>query len=130
MHDGLGAALGWACEMTSLDAAAARLPADTVLWLDFDSFLADPAAHFRSIAGHFGHAIDETAARFIVGGPLMGRYSKALDYEYSPELRRQILADARYRHGAAIRDGLDWLAGLARRYTAVAAAIRRAQGMG
>jgi hypothetical protein len=130
MHDGLKAALGWACEMSSLEAAAARMPAETVLWLDFDTFLSDPAAHFPLVAGHFGHATDETTARAIVEGPLMGRYSKALDYEYSPELRRQILADARYRHGAAIRDGLNWLAGLARRYPAVAAAIRRAQGTG
>ena len=58
----------------------------------------------------------------------MGRYSKALDYDYSPALRRQILADARHRHGPAIRDGLNWLAGLARRYPAVDAAIRRGTG--
>ena len=31
----------------------------------------------------------------------MGRYSKALDYEYSPALRREILADARRRHARA-----------------------------
>ena len=60
----------------------------------------------------------------------MGRYSKALDYEYSPALRREILAEARWRHGAAIRDGLNWLASLAGRYPAVAAAIRRAEGAG
>ena len=58
----------------------------------------------------------------------MGRYSKALDYEYSPALRREILADARHRHGAAIRDGLNWLAGLAGRYPAMAEAIRRGDG--
>ena len=125
MHDGQKAALGWACEMTSLAAAAERLPEETVLWLDFDSFLADPIHHLRAIAAHFGHDADEATARAIVEGRLMGRYSKALDYEYSPELRREILADARHRHAAAIRDGLNWLAGLARRYPAVEAAIRR-----
>ncbi len=130
MHDGLRTALGWACEMTSLEAAAGRMPADSVLWLDFDTFLADPLAHFRAVATHFGHAADEATARAIVEGPLMGRYSKALDYEYSPALRREILAEARWRHGAAIRDGLNWLAGLAGRYPAVAAAIRRAEGAG
>ena len=128
MHDGLKAALGWACEMTSLAAAAARLPKDAVLWLDFDTFLDDPAAHLAAIAGHFGHAADAATIRTIVEGPLMGRYSKALDYAYSPDLRRQILADARYRHADAIRDGLNWLAGLAGRYPAVADAIRRARG--
>jgi len=128
MHDGLKAALGWACEMTSLAAAASRLPEGTVLWLDFDTFLADPPRHFRAVAAHFGHAADEGTARAIAAGPLMGRYSKALDYEYSPELRQEILADARHRHGPAIRDGLNWLGILAGRYPAVADAIRRAQG--
>jgi hypothetical protein len=128
MHDGLKAALGWACEMTSMGAAAARMPDGAILWLDFDTFLADPALHFGTVAAHFGHDADEATARGIVEGPLMGRYSKALDYEYSPALRREILADARFRHGGAIRDGLNWLGGLASRYPAVADAIRRARG--
>jgi hypothetical protein len=128
MHDGLRAVLGWACEMTSLAAAAGRLPESTVLWLDFDTFLADPIAHFRAIAAHFGHEAHETSVRAIVEGPLMGRYSKALDYEYSPDLRRRILADARHQHASAIRDGLNWLTGLAGRYPAVAEAIRRGMG--
>lgn len=128
MHDGLRAALGWACEMTSLEAAAASLPDGAVLWLDFDVFLADPAGQLAAIATHFGHGADAAAIEAIVQGPLMGRYSKALDYEYSPDLRRRILADARHRHAAAIRDGLNWIAGLAGRYPAVADAIRRARG--
>lgn len=128
MHDGLRAALGWACEMSALEAAAARMPEGTALWLDFDLFLADPSGHFRAVAAHLGHEADETAARAIVEGPLMGRYSKALDYEYSPALRREILAEARRRHAGAIRDGLNWLTGLASRYPAVADAIRRARG--
>jgi hypothetical protein len=127
MHDGLRAALGWACEMTSLAAAASRLPAGAVSWMDFDQFLTDPVAHFTAIARFFGHEADEAAARAICEGPLMGRYSKALDFEYSPALRREILADARRRHAGAIRDALNWLAGLESRYPAVARAIRRAR---
>jgi len=126
MHDGLKAALGWACEMTSLDAAAAKLPAEAVLWMDFDVFLADPARHLAAIAGHFGHPA--AGAEAICSGPLMRRYSKALEYEYSPQLRREILADARRRHAGAIADALNWLGGLESRYPAVAQAIRRARG--
>jgi hypothetical protein len=128
MHDGRKAALGWTCEMTSLEAAAAKLPPGTVLWLDFDVFLADPARHFAAIAGHFGHDLDERAAQAICAGPLMGRYSKALEYEYSPALRREILADARRRHAGAIDDALNWLETLESRYPAAAQAIRRARG--
>ena len=128
MHDGLKAALGWACEMTSLEAAAAKLPAGAVLWLDFDTFLADPAGHFAAVAEHFRHPVDAAGARAICAGPLMSRYSKALDYEYSPDLRREILADARRRHGGAIRDALNWLEALESRYPAAAQAIRRARG--
>lgn len=128
MHDGLKAALGWACEMTSLERAAAALPAGTVLWLDFDAFLADPVRNFMAIADHFGIEVSPPQAGAIAEGPLMRRYSKALDYEFSPQARRETLADARFRHGGAIQDGIDWLGRLASRYPAVAQAIRRAQG--
>ena len=57
----------------------------------------------------------------------MRLYSKALEYEYSPGIRRDTLAEARVRHGRAIQDALDWLGGAARRYPAAAQAIRRAQ---
>lgn len=128
MHDGLKAALGWACEMTSLERAASALPAGSVLWLDFDTFLADPVRHFIAIADHFGIDVAPQLAGAIADGPLMRRYSKALDYEFSPRDRRETLADARVRHSRAIEEGLDWLRGLASRYPAVAQAIRRAQG--
>jgi len=130
MHDGLKTALGWACEMTSLERAAAALPAGSVLWLDFDTFLADPVRHFIAIADHFGISVSPSLAGTIADGPLMRRYSKALDYEFSPRDRRATLADARFRHGRAIEDGLDWLRGLASRYPAAAQAIRRARAEG
>ena len=69
MHDGLRAALGWACEMTSLEAAAARLPAGAVTWMDFDLFLTDPARHFAAIAACFGHDGRRTGCRGDRRGP-------------------------------------------------------------
>ena len=121
------AALGWACEMTSLEESAARLPANAAKWLDFDLFLAAPERHLQAIAAHFGSKVDAPTAAQICGGPLMRRYSKALEYEFGPEMRREILAEARWRHGPAIREALRWLNSLAARYPAVAQAIRRAQ---
>ena len=128
MHDGLKAALGWACEMASLGDAAGKLPPQSVLWMDFDVFLSEPARHFAAIAAHFGHRVDTSAARAICEGPLIRRYSKALDHDYSPDLRREILAEARHRHAPAINDAMNWLGALESRYPAVAQAIRRAEG--
>jgi len=130
MPDARKAALGWACEMTSLVENASRMAAGAVKWLDFDLFLTAPTAHLQSIAGHFGVPMDEATARAICSGPLMRRYSKALEYEYSPELRREILAEARWQYGGAIRDALGWLNHLAASYPAVAAAIRQSQQRG
>jgi hypothetical protein len=125
--DARKAALGWACEMTALVDNARQLPADTVQWLDFDRFLAEPAIHLHRIAGHFGLDVEAPAANQLVSGPLMRRYSKALEHEFSPRDRQEILAEAHWRHGPAIREALVWLNELAARYPAVAAAIRQSQ---
>ena len=124
------AALGWACEMSSLEVNAAQLPPGRAMWLDFDLFLTAPAGHFAAVAAHFGHALEPATARAVAEGPLLRRYSKAPEYEYSPQLRHDILAEARWTHGAAIRDALGWLSQLASRYPALAQAIRRARKEG
>jgi hypothetical protein len=125
--DARKAALGWASEMTCLLENEARLPAGTVKWLDFDLFLSDPGAQFIHIAEHFGLPLERARAGALCQGPLMRRYSKALEYEFSPADRAEILAEARWRHGAAIADALGWLNELAARYPAVTDAIRRSQ---
>jgi hypothetical protein len=127
MSDAHKAALGWACEMTSLVESASYMPPEAVKWVDFDLFLIEPAAHFLSIAQHFGAPIDNATAAAICNGPLMHRYSKALEYEFSPVTRRQILDEARWQYGSAIREALGWLNELAASYPAVAGAIRRSQ---
>lgn len=120
------AALGWACEMISLEASAARL-GERAMWLDFDRFLDAPAPQLESIARFFGHAIEPAAAASICAGPLMRRYSKALEFDYSPTLRREVLADAQARHGPAIRDALAWLDQLGARHPAIGRALRRGE---
>ena len=130
LPEGRKAALGWACEMSSLEENASRLPAGAVKWLDFDVFLTDPVGHFTAIARHFGAEVDGATARAIAAGPLMQRYSKALEYEFSPRTRQEILAEARRFEGPAIRDALVWLNALAARYPAVAETIRRSQQRG
>lgn len=126
MTDARRAALGWACEMTSLVRGAGALPAAGVMWMDFDRFLADPAGNLSALARFFGHGLDPATAAAIVAGPLMRRYSKALDYEYSPALRRAVLDEARRMRGPEIDDALAWLARAGEADPAVAEAMNRA----
>ena len=52
--------------------------------------------------------------------PVLTRYSKAPEYAYTPEVRAQILREARRDHRDEIRKGLAWLERLARANAAVA----------
>jgi hypothetical protein len=124
--DAVRAALGWACEMTALEEAASLL-GDRVLWMDFDRFLVAPAAAMRRIATHFGIELGDEGALALVQGGLMRRYSKAMEFEYSPALRREILAQSRLDHARAIDSALAWLEGLAQTFPAVAQAMGRAR---
>jgi hypothetical protein len=103
------AALAWACEMTALEDAAEQLKAGPVLWQDFDAFLAGPEAALSEIAAFFGLQAREKQIRDVGSGPLMTRYSKALEYEFGPEARRRRLQEAGARHGRVIDDALAML---------------------
>ena len=107
MSEGEIVASAWACELASLVAAAERLGPDAVLWLEFDAFLADPEAELRRLAAFFD--LDSAAAASLARHPLMGRYAKALDYAYTPEVRAELLAEARREHSEALSQGLAWL---------------------
>jgi hypothetical protein len=104
------AAMAWACEMTSLEAAAESMPDRDILWLDFDQFLASPQASLIDAAHHCGFELSAADAEAIVSGPLMKRYSKALEYEYGPDLRRELQQESRQLHGRDIDDALAMLA--------------------
>src|SRR5690349_16406159 len=81
------AAIAWACEMTSLENAADGMADRKIAWLDFDQMLADVPEALRLTASHFGFRMDEPQLQALARGPLMSRYSKALEYDYSPSLR-------------------------------------------
>ncbi|MCL6697632.1 hypothetical protein LZ496_02380 [Sphingomonas sp. NSE70-1] len=103
------AAMAWACEMTALEAAVDAMPDRTVLWLDFDRFLAAPVEGLTKATAHLGISLSADEAGRIVEGPLMRRYSKGLEHDYSPELRLELQIEARQRHGAAIEAALRML---------------------
>src|SRR5207245_89202 len=78
-------------------------------WADFDAMLDDMAAQLGRISAFFGFAAEPDQLAAIAGGPLMARYSKALEHEYSPQLRRDLLAQATAAHGAEIDRALAML---------------------
>jgi hypothetical protein len=102
-----GAAAAWACEMTALEAAADAMPNSRIQWADFDAMLADMSKELARLAVFFGFATDDVEA--IVSGPLMGRYSKATEHEYSPSLRRDLIAEADAANRADIDSALAML---------------------
>ena len=121
------AAAAWACEMTSLESAAAKMADRAVAWLDFDRMLADVPAALRLAADHFGFEADEIAIRAVATGPLMTRYSKALEYDYSPGLRRELIGEAERQHRSDIESALAMLRSAAEKSPLLARALARAR---
>lgn len=110
LDEGERIALGWATEMLSLHAAAKALPASSVLWLDFDDFLARPVEAMLALSRHFGLGFTEDGVRRLLAGPIMQRYSKAPEHAYSAGLRHERLQQALRGHAETVARGLDWLA--------------------
>lgn len=121
------AAAAWACEMTSLEAAAERMAGRQILWTDFDRMLDNMAEAFAGAASHFGFDADRAAVDAIASGPLMRRYSKALEYDYSPALRRDLIAEAEHHHAHDIESALAMLRVAAEKSPLLARALARSE---
>jgi hypothetical protein len=121
------AAAAWACEMTALEEAADAMADRRILWADFDAMLADMAAALRPIADHFAFAADDARLAELASGPLMTRYSKALEYEYSPGLRRELIAEAGHHHRREIDEALAMLRASAEKSPLLARALARGE---
>jgi hypothetical protein len=122
------AAIAWACEMTALEAAAEVMSDRHIAWLDFDEMLGDMPATLESAADHFGFDADSSAIAAITGGPLMSSYSKALEYEYSADLRRELIAEAEQYHRREIEGALAMLRSAAEKSPLLGRALSRAEG--
>ena len=120
------AAAAWACEMTSLEAAADAMPDRRIAWADFDRMLADMPTELARAASFFGFSVKETELRAIADGPLMARYSKALEFEYSPSLRGELIAEADAFHQRDIDGALAMLDRAAEKSALLARALERA----
>jgi hypothetical protein len=120
------AAAAWAAEMTALEAAAGAMTDRSIAWADFDGMLGEMEAELARIADFFGFLAEPDRIRTIASGPLIGRYSKALEYEYSPALRRELIGETAERHGGAIDAALAMLHAAAEKSPLIARAIERA----
>jgi hypothetical protein len=119
------AAAAWAAEMTALEAAAEAMSDRKIAWADFDAMLGDMEARLQRIAAFLGF---DGNVRAIASSPLMGRYSKAPDYEYSPALRRDLIAETAAQHARDIEGALAMLDAAAEKSPLLARAMTRARG--
>ncbi|OHD10028.1 MAG: hypothetical protein A3E77_14735 [Sphingopyxis sp. RIFCSPHIGHO2_12_FULL_65_19] len=111
-------AMSWLCEMAT--AQRTLPPSDPRhLWVDFERLLADPAAALAAQCGHFGLPVDAARVDAALAGPIMRQYSKAPEHGYSPDLRRELQAQAAADHAPAIAEAIAWVEALAARYTSL-----------
>lgn len=120
------AAAAWACEMTSQEQAADAMLDRAIAWLDFDALLGSVAEALSSIARHFGFPAEEADLTRIISGPLLRRYSKAMEYDYSPALRRDLIDEAEGLHRRNIDSALAMLDRAAATSPLLKRALRRA----
>ncbi|MEP6983150.1 MAG: hypothetical protein ABI853_05840 [Sphingomicrobium sp.] len=124
-NDAERAAIAWACEMTSLEAAAEAMSDRIIAWADFDAMLGDMSSELGRIADFFGFDADAARLQAIADGPLMQRYSKALEYEYSPALRDELIDQEIRLQGREIDEALAMLHGNSEKSLLLARALER-----
>jgi hypothetical protein len=103
-------------------------PGGRVLALDFDELLGDVAGTAGRVAAHFQLPLESGWLANIARSPVLTRYSKSPDFEYSPQVRRELLRQSRQNNAGQIAAGLRWLENLAGSQSAVAAVLNRRLG--
>jgi hypothetical protein len=117
------AAMSWLAETWNQHDALVRFGA-RVLPLDFDELLGDVAGGVRRVAEHFHLPLEPRWLDGIARSPVLTRYSKSPDFDYSPQLRRDLLRESRQSNAAQIAAGLRWLDTLAGSHAAVAELLK------
>ena len=120
------AAAAWACEVTALERAANEIGEEAVIWADFDRMLAEMDQWMERVAIFLELPATGERLAEINSGPLLRRYSKATEYEYSPDLRRALLDEARRMHASDIDKALALLHNAARSSPLLERALSRA----
>ena len=111
-------AMSWLCEMATAQQTLPRAD-PRHLWADFEAVLADPAAALAGQCEHFGLSVDAARIDAAIASPVMRQYSKAPEHGYSPDLRRELQAQAAADHALAITEAIAWVEALTARYTSL-----------
>jgi hypothetical protein len=127
-NDAERAAAAWACEMTTLEDAASIMTDRPIAWEDFDAMLADIAAALGRICRLFGVAVEGDRLAAIAAGPIMRLYSKDPIYDYSPELREQLIEQELRLQAPRIDGALAMLSRAAEKSELLARALSRGEG--
>ena len=122
--EGQWVAMSWLCEMTTLEATAARFAARAA-WMDFERFLLAPAPHLAAALSAVAARPDTRDIDRMLRGPLMRTYAKAPQHAYDPALRREVLAQADREHRGEIGAGMAWLEQVRTAHPLIAAALAR-----
>jgi hypothetical protein len=125
-NDADHAAAAWAAEMAALETAAEVMTDRQIAWADFDQMLRGMEAEFPRVAAVFGFAAEPDQVRAIATGPLVSRYSKAIEYEYSAGLRLELIAESSQRFARQIDGALAMLRAAAEKSALLARALTRA----
>lgn len=108
-------AMSWLCEMATAQRTLPRTD-PRHLWADFEGVLVDPATALAAQCEHFGLSVDGARIGAALAGPVMRQYSKAPEHGYSPDLRRELQAQAAAENAPAIAEAIAWVEALAARY--------------
>jgi hypothetical protein len=121
------AALSWLAETWNQIETCSRYAA-RVIAVDFDDFLANVPTGLGRIARHFDLPFDPRRLDEIARSPVLAQYSKSPEFEYSPQLRTDLLEQAKRNHAAQIDQGLRWLDDLAGLHASVRDVLRASLG--
>ena len=102
------AAMSWLAESCTQREAVQRF-AGRIIALDFDQFLSAVTDSMGRILSHFGLPHDAQYLSEVGRSPVLGRYSKAPEYDYTPNVRAEVLRDSRRHNNEEIRKGMVWL---------------------
>ncbi len=116
------AAMSWLVERLTQDELLHAF-GERILPVDFDTLLQDTGTALAKVLAHLQISAVPEEATAIACSPVLARYSKAPEHEYSAQLRADRLGEARRLYGTEIRGALAWLRQLGQQHRRAAAIL-------